>query len=161
MFIYCYSAYSPLSPPVYFVPKTEIISEIYFIQLVIFILSHCFDVSYNFHKDLVVICYKFYLNKLKKKKDFVILDSFFFWTNFTLFVKLYKFMSDSAIPQTVVTRLLCPWKSPWRKAGVIAIPFSGGSSQLTDWTQISCIAGRFFTSWATREALNCHCCCCC
>lgn len=67
MFIYCYSACSPLSPPIYFVPKTEFISEIYFIQLVIFILSHCFDVSYNFHKDLVVICCKFYLNKFKKK----------------------------------------------------------------------------------------------
>ena len=33
----------------------------------------------------------------------------------------------------------------------VAIPFSRGSSQLRDWTQVSCIAGRFFTSWATRE----------
>ena len=30
--------------------------------------------------------------------------------------------------------------------------FSRGSSQPGDWTQVSCIAGRFFTSWATREA---------
>ena len=30
--------------------------------------------------------------------------------------------------------------------------FSRGSSQSRDRTQISCIAGRFFTSWATREA---------
>ena len=30
--------------------------------------------------------------------------------------------------------------------------FSRGSSQPRDWTQVSCIAGRFFTSWATREA---------
>ena len=28
-----------------------------------------------------------------------------------------------------------------------------GSSQPMDQTQVSCIAGRFFTSWATREAL--------
>ena len=34
----------------------------------------------------------------------------------------------------------------------VAIPFSRGSSQPRDWTQLSCIAGRFFTSWATREA---------
>ena len=27
-----------------------------------------------------------------------------------------------------------------------------GYSQLRDWTQVSCIAGGFFTSWATREA---------
>ena len=34
----------------------------------------------------------------------------------------------------------------------IAIPFSRGSSQPRDWTWVSCIAGRFFTIWATREA---------
>ena len=30
--------------------------------------------------------------------------------------------------------------------------FSRGFSPLRDWTQVSHIAGRFFTSWATREA---------
>ena len=34
----------------------------------------------------------------------------------------------------------------------VACPFSRGSSQLKDWTQVSHIAGGFFTSWATREA---------
>ena len=34
----------------------------------------------------------------------------------------------------------------------VAFPFSRGSSQPWDGTQISCIAGGFFTSWATREA---------
>ena len=33
----------------------------------------------------------------------------------------------------------------------IAIPFSSGSSWPRDWTRVSCIAGRFFTAWATRE----------
>ena len=33
-----------------------------------------------------------------------------------------------------------------------AFPFSRGSSQPRDWIQVSLIAGRFFTSWATREA---------
>ena len=33
----------------------------------------------------------------------------------------------------------------------VAFPFSRGSSQPRDWTQVSRIAGRFFTSWATRE----------
>ena len=36
----------------------------------------------------------------------------------------------------------------------LAFPFSRGSSQPMDWTQASCIAGGFFTSWATREAQN-------
>ena len=35
----------------------------------------------------------------------------------------------------------------------VAIPFSRGSSQTRDLTQVSCIAGRFFTIWATGEAL--------
>ena len=34
----------------------------------------------------------------------------------------------------------------------VAFPFSRRSSQSRDQTQASCIAGRFFTSWATREA---------
>ena len=36
----------------------------------------------------------------------------------------------------------------------VAVPFSRGSSQPRDQTQVSRIAGRFFTSWATREALR-------
>ena len=35
----------------------------------------------------------------------------------------------------------------------VAIPFSSGSSRPLDWTWVSYIAGRFFTIWATREAL--------
>ena len=35
----------------------------------------------------------------------------------------------------------------------VAVPFSRGSSQHRDRTQVSCIAGRFFTISATREAL--------
>ena len=34
----------------------------------------------------------------------------------------------------------------------VAMPFSRGSSQPRDWTQVSCIAWGFFTGWATREA---------
>ena len=36
----------------------------------------------------------------------------------------------------------------------IAISFSRGSSWPRDWTQVSCTAGRYFSIWATREALN-------
>ena len=34
----------------------------------------------------------------------------------------------------------------------VAYPFSRGSFQLRNWTRVFCIAGRLFTSWATREA---------
>ena len=36
----------------------------------------------------------------------------------------------------------------------VAISFSRVSSWPRDWTQVSCIAGRRFTLWATREALS-------
>ena len=42
----------------------------------------------------------------------------------------------------------------------IAIPFSRGSSWPVDQTQLSCIAGRFFTVWVAREAskdIKCAC----
>ena len=35
----------------------------------------------------------------------------------------------------------------------VAYPFSRGSSQSRNWTRVSYIAGGFFASWATREAL--------
>ena len=35
---------------------------------------------------------------------------------------------------------------------LVAFPFSRGSSQPRGWTQVSHIAGRFFTNWAIREA---------
>ena len=38
----------------------------------------------------------------------------------------------------------------------VAYPFSRGSSHPRNWTRVSCIAGRFFTNWANREAQNVH-----
>ena len=48
---------------------------------------------------------------------------------------------------TVVHGILQPRILEW-----VAFPFSRGSSQPRDWTQVSHGAGRFSTSWATREA---------
>ena len=41
-----------------------------------------------------------------------------------------------------------------RILGWVAITFSRGSSRLRDRTRVSCIAGRFFTIWATREVVK-------
>ena len=38
--------------------------------------------------------------------------------------------------------------------GWVAYTFSKGSSQPRNWTRICCIAGRSFTSWATKEDLS-------
>ena len=54
-------------------------------------------------------------------------------------------LPGSSVPGILQTRIL-----EW-----VAIPFSKGSSRPRDGTQVSCIAGKFFTVWATREALLC------
>ena len=60
--------------------------------------------------------------------------------------------SDSVTPGLQPTRLLCPWILQGRTLEWVAIPFSRGSSRPRDWTWVSCIAGKFFTVWVTREA---------
>ena len=52
------------------------------------------------------------------------------------------------------TRFLCPWNSSGKNTREVSFVFSRGSSWPRDWTQVSFIAGRFFTVWATREALQ-------
>ena len=52
-------------------------------------------------------------------------------------------VSDSLQPHGLLPVRILEW---------IAIPFFRGASQPRDWTQVSHIAGRFFTSWATRNA---------
>ena len=54
---------------------------------------------------------------------------------------------------------LCPpgssvhWSLQARTLEWVAISFSRDSSWPRNWTLVSCIAGRFFTIWATRKAL--------
>ena len=51
---------------------------------------------------------------------------------------------DSSLTGSSVCGILQPRTLEWA-----AIPFSRGSSRPRDWIQASCIAGRFFTGWAT------------
>ena len=46
-----------------------------------------------------------------------------------------------------------PWNSPGKSTGLGCILFSRGASWPRDWTWVSCIAGRFFTNWSTKEFL--------
>ena len=54
--------------------------------------------------------------------------------------------TDCSLPGSSVHGILQAKILEWA-----AIPFSRGSSQPRDQTQVSCTAGRFFTIWATRE----------
>ena len=49
-------------------------------------------------------------------------------------------------------RFLCPWDCPSKNTGVGCHFLLQGIFQPRDWTWVSCIAGRFFTICATREA---------
>jgi len=59
-------------------------------------------------------------------------------------------MSDSLRPHG----LYSPWNSPGQNTGGVAFPFFGGSFQPRDRTQVSHLAGRFFTSLAIRKPKN-------
>ena len=48
--------------------------------------------------------------------------------------------------------LLCTWNFPGKNTKVSCHSLLRGSSWPKAWTQASCIAGRFFTVWITREA---------
>ena len=56
-------------------------------------------------------------------------------------------MSDSLQPHGLNT----PWNSPRQNTGVSSHTLLQGIFPTRDQTQVSHIAGRFFTSWATRE----------
>ena len=57
--------------------------------------------------------------------------------------------TDCSPPGSSVHRILQARILEW-----VVIPFSRASSQLRNQTRVSCMAGRFFTIWATREALD-------
>ena len=71
-------------------------------------------------------------------------------------------MSHSLRPHGLKpARLLCPWYSPGKNTGVGSHSLCQRSSWPRDRTQVSHIAGRFLTIWATREADSesiCQCC---
>ena len=48
--------------------------------------------------------------------------------------------------------LYSPWNSPGQNTGVGSLSLLQGIFPTRDQTQVSRIAGRFFTSWVTREA---------
>jgi len=67
-----------------------------------------------------------------------------------LFVQLCLILCD---PHGLYpARLLCPWNSPGKNTGVGCHSLFQGTFCPRDQTWDSCIGGRFFTIWATKEA---------
>ena len=63
------------------------------------------------------------------------------------FSHVQLFATSWTLPGSSVHGILQARTQEW-----VAIPLSRGSSWPRDWIRVSCIAGRFFTIWATREA---------
>ena len=105
-------------------------------------------------------------NKLKKKKQKTVTQSVYtilFFSNWSLKKNVCVLVAQSCptlcdpmdwgahlaphgrIPHGILQARILEW---------VALLFSRGSSQPTDWTWVSCISGRFFAIWATREALK-------
>ena len=62
-------------------------------------------------------------------------------------LSLLKYQSHSVVSNSLRPHgLYSPWNSPGQNTGVGSFPFSRGPSQPRDRTQVSHIAGRFFTS---------------
>ena len=57
--------------------------------------------------------------------------------------------TDCRLPGSCVHGILQARILEW-----VAISFSRGSSWPKNWTQVSCIAGKFFTIWATRKSCS-------
>ena len=86
------------------------------------------------------------------------------WRSLRYFAKLLCLQFHLYVKVTQSSRTLCdsmgcslPGSSvrgilQARVLGWLAVPFSRVSSQSRDWTQVSNVAGGFFTVWATREA---------
>ena len=77
--------------------------------------------------------------------------SFLNWIYFLSVQFSRSVLSDSWRPHESLARLLCPWDSPGKNTGV-GWHFLEKEILPRNQTRVSCVAGRFFTIWAMREA---------
>ena len=68
-------------------------------------------------------------------------------------ITFYNGLTDDVkVSHSVVWTLCNPMDYTGQNTGLGSLSLLQGISQPRDWTQVSHIAGGFFTSWATREA---------
>ena len=71
-----------------------------------------------------------------------------------MYLTWLKSESRSVMSDSQLSHGLYRPDSPGQNTGVGSYSLPRESSQPRDWTQVSCIEGIFFTSWAIREALR-------
>ena len=98
----------------------------------------------------VKVCHSF---SSKEQASFNFMAAVTICSDFQRESESHSVVPDSFLPHGLQpARILCPQNSPGQKLKWVAVPFSRESSQPRDQTQISHIAGEFFTVWATRKA---------
>ena len=95
------------------------------------------NLSLNFHNDVCLFLYQ-------SMYTLLCLDDCHVWLLMTPWTVAFQ----APLSMGILQARILEW---------VAIPSSRGSSQPRDRTQVSHIAGRFFTVWATREACIIHC----
>ena len=117
----------------------------------------------------ILVCLpNLYIGHFYYREDFYLFCSHIFNVSAFSFQSQYSFLVHflRLVAQSCPTlryqglwpaRLLCPWNSPARVLEGVAISFCRGSSRPRDLTRASCIAGRFFTNWATNSSLMLMC----
>ena len=93
---------------------------------------------WKYYKTICVNPSSTFLQKFKKNNNSIIIV-----TESKLLSHIQLFVTHGSYP----TRLLCPWNFPGKNTGVVCHSLL----QQIFSTQVSCIAGRFFTIWATRD----------
>ena len=79
---------------------------------------------------------------------------FFIYLNVCVCVS-HPVVSNSLRPHGLQpARLLCPWNSPGKNTGVDYHPLLQSNFPTQGQTLVSCIAGKFFTIWATGKSVD-------
>ena len=105
----------------------------WFLTLIIWYFSVLYNLILLYH--LCPLCLPYFLAKTDVK------------------LNVFKYNLYRKTSMKKYTRLLFPWNSPGKNTGMDCHFLLQGSFRPRNQTQISCIVGRFFTIWATREAL--------
>ena len=111
---------------------------------------HSKGVPYLFkHLPVIGIQFNFQIFAPKKKKREAPIKRLWKWN--CSFVSDSWWPMDYRLPGFSVYGILQARVLKW-----VAFSFSRGSSHPRDWSRVSCIIGRCFTIWATREVLSNH-----
>ena len=124
--------------------RTSICPHFSLVAQLCLILCDPTDCSSPIHNQLPELAQRLLITRIINQRTFhiIVINKCMKWS------ESRSVVSDSLQPHGSYSS----WNYPGQDTGVSSLSLLQGSSQTRDQTQVSCIAGGFFTSWATREA---------